>query len=276
MESPLLDAPHRPMKRRPVTAVLAGDQLVLFDGNFNGGLSCVAEREDGRRCGRDVLDGVYSGFWECHISGADGYVSVYETGGLVPADQVLQQRCGDHVNAMVPDAVPPTGVIFDPELHKDVIRPYSPYWTPQGVVEQQRSPNWSDLPVRPRGEVPARTVEPEPPAAQVVPLQPKPTALYRYWDEGDALLYVGITGDLKHRERSHLRRSSWMEFVARSTVERFPSREDAEAAEVAAILAERPLFNAKHNESPEAVRRVVEYLVEHGRTDLLAPAVSRG
>lgn len=102
------------------------------------------------------------------------------------------------------------------------------------------------------------------------------TALYRYWDADDRLLYVGISGRLSHRERDHIKASSWMDFAVRSAIERYPSRFQAEDAERRAIATESPLFNSKHNESPEAVRRLVEYLVERGRADLLAPAVSRG
>jgi hypothetical protein len=102
------------------------------------------------------------------------------------------------------------------------------------------------------------------------------TALYSYYDADDLPLYIGITGDLNGRERNHIKKSTWMEFVARSTVARYPTREEAEAAERAAIKAAAPLFNSKHNDTPEARRRLVDYLVKHNRTDLLAPAVSRG
>lgn len=102
------------------------------------------------------------------------------------------------------------------------------------------------------------------------------TALYRWWDEGDALLYVGISEHLDSRTRGHARGSSWMDFAVRSAVERYPSRAAALAAEEAAIKAERPLFNHIHNDTPEARKRLVEYLLERGRIDLLAPAVSRG
>lgn len=102
------------------------------------------------------------------------------------------------------------------------------------------------------------------------------TALYRYYDAYDLLLYVGISDRLYTRTGKHIQRSSWMDFAARSTIERFPSREEALTAEEAAIKAERPLFNHQHNASPEAQKRLIEYLVSHGRLDLLAPAVSRG
>jgi predicted GIY-YIG superfamily endonuclease len=109
-----------------------------------------------------------------------------------------------------------------------------------------------------------------------LPVTPSPTALYRWYDGDDVLLYVGITGDVATRQSSHAKKSSWAEFAARCAVERFPDRASAEDSERAAIENERPLFNHVHNDSPDARRRLVEYLVAQGRTDLLAPAVSRG
>lgn len=102
------------------------------------------------------------------------------------------------------------------------------------------------------------------------------TALYRWYDADDLLLYVGISGSLNARVTDHVKGSSWMDFAVRSTIERHPNREDASAAETEAIKTERPLFNATHNSTPEARRRLVEYLLEHGRVDLLAPSVGRG
>lgn len=104
----------------------------------------------------------------------------------------------------------------------------------------------------------------------------QPTALYRWYDDNGQLLYVGITGSLAGRQDAHGRKSSWAEFAARSTVERYPERAAAEQAEVTAIKAERPLFNHVHNDTPDARRRLVDYLVAANRVDLLAPAVSRG
>jgi hypothetical protein len=102
------------------------------------------------------------------------------------------------------------------------------------------------------------------------------TALYRWWDDADLLLYVGIADHLGVRTKGHVKGSSWMEFAARSAVERHPSRIVALRAEEAAIKAEKPLFNYQHNNTPEARRRLVEYLIERDRLDLLAPAISRG
>ncbi len=103
-----------------------------------------------------------------------------------------------------------------------------------------------------------------------------PIALYRWYDAADRLLYVGISKSLAQRQDSHARRSSWEQFAVRSTIVRYPTRRDAEEMERAAIIREQPLFNHVHNDTPEARARLVAYLVAHGRTDLLAPAVSRG
>lgn len=103
-----------------------------------------------------------------------------------------------------------------------------------------------------------------------------PTALYLWFDVDDVPIYVGITGDLATRQNRHSVRSSWSEFADRSKVRRYPSRPAAEDAERALIRELRPVFNHVHNDTPEARARLVTYLIEHGRTDLLAPAVSRG
>lgn len=102
------------------------------------------------------------------------------------------------------------------------------------------------------------------------------TALYLWYDESDTLLYVGITEDFPTRQTSHAKKSSWSAFVTRSRVQRFASRLEAERAEKTVIRTEQPLFNRQHNDTPEARARLVAYLVEKNRLDLLSPAVSRG
>lgn len=69
------------------------------------------------------------------------------------------------------------------------------------------------------------------------------TALYRFFNAGDELLYVGITGDPRSRWAQHAAEKSWWPDVARHTVQWLPSREEAEAAELAAIQGEGPLHN---------------------------------
>ncbi|MBB4931872.1 putative GIY-YIG superfamily endonuclease [Lipingzhangella halophila] len=102
------------------------------------------------------------------------------------------------------------------------------------------------------------------------------TLLYRYYDEHDVLLYVGVSANLMARQTNHEADSTWMDFAARSTIERFTARADAESAERTAIEEHQPLFNIEHNEHPDRIRRLVDYLIERDRRDLLVPLISRG
>lgn len=98
--------------------------------------------------------------------------------------------------------------------------------------------------------------------------------LYRYFDSENRLLYIGITGDLAVRDKSHISKSKWMQLTARSTVERFGTDELVRTAERTAIETEHPLFNKQYNNTPEAKARLRAYLEEIGRLDLLGPKPS--
>lgn len=74
------------------------------------------------------------------------------------------------------------------------------------------------------------------------------TTLYRFFDRHDRLLYVGIAGNPARRHHEHSKSKPWWGEVARSTMEHFPTREEAAVAEVAAIRSESPLHNVVHNE----------------------------
>lgn len=71
------------------------------------------------------------------------------------------------------------------------------------------------------------------------------TALYRYWDANDRLLYVGISYCWAARAMQHKERSPWWDAVARIKVEWFSSRAAANEAETRAIQSERPLHNIR-------------------------------
>lgn len=102
-----------------------------------------------------------------------------------------------------------------------------------------------------------------------------PFALYRYVDEGERLLYIGISGNLPVRETTHIARSRWMELAVGSKIKRYGTAVEVLAAEEAAIKAEQPLFNVQHNDTPEAWARLWDYLDEIGRPDLLTPKQRR-
>ncbi|MFI8439966.1 GntR family transcriptional regulator [Streptomyces rochei] len=74
------------------------------------------------------------------------------------------------------------------------------------------------------------------------------TAIYRLYDDGDHLLYVGITSDPKTRFASHATYKHWWAQVSRKEVSWMEGTwRQALAIEAAAIRDEQPKFNDKHN-----------------------------
>jgi hypothetical protein len=61
------------------------------------------------------------------------------------------------------------------------------------------------------------------------------------------VLYIGSAIDAEHRLRGHELLSSWWPEVIGTHVETYPDIETARRAEAAAIEAERPVHNKKHN-----------------------------
>lgn len=79
------------------------------------------------------------------------------------------------------------------------------------------------------------------------PVEPGgPTVLYRHFNAGGELLYVGITGAHRGKQRwhEHAETKAWWSEVAHSTVsDPYPTRADALYAEACAIRDERPRYN---------------------------------
>lgn len=77
----------------------------------------------------------------------------------------------------------------------------------------------------------------------VAPSQARRTALYRFFDASDVLLYVGISVNPKVRDYHHARQSAWWPKAARKEICWYDTWPEADAAETAAIAIERPLYN---------------------------------
>lgn len=75
----------------------------------------------------------------------------------------------------------------------------------------------------------------------------KETALYRFFDADDDLMYVGISATPWERWRQHRGEKPWWHEIANITIERFPNRDAALEAERAAIRSESPLYNIVHS-----------------------------
>lgn len=80
-----------------------------------------------------------------------------------------------------------------------------------------------------------------------------PTALYRFYDAAECLLYVGITQDLDGRWSVHSRIQPWWLDVARRDFEWIASREEADRAEARAIVHEKPVYNRTHSQQTNGV-----------------------
>lgn len=75
---------------------------------------------------------------------------------------------------------------------------------------------------------------------------PDEVALYRFFDSEEHLLYIGVADEPLTRWSSHAKREWWPDVSAFEVIWH-PTRKAAEAAERAAILAEKPLHNYVFN-----------------------------
>lgn len=278
--APLHDRPEPAKPTRPPKALIVriADQLIVFPGTCDyGSPRCVsAGKKPGSRCDWTV-DEDYHGFSQLPILGYEGSVSVLEHNAT--DEGYLRQRCSRHLEANAPNVIDPQWEKFDPEQHQHLIYPHRSFWTPEGLRTRVRDDSGStpsDDQQSAGGSFDDILAVADADRAARRLAEWSDTALYSYYDADDISLYIGISDDLRVRTLAHIEASSWMDFAARSTITRHPSREEALRAEKTAIESERPLFNHVHNDTPEARQRLVAYLVEHGRMDLLTPAVSRG
>lgn len=72
------------------------------------------------------------------------------------------------------------------------------------------------------------------------------TALYRYYDKHENLLYVGISFSAMNRLIQHKSSAKWADKIIRMDIEWFNTRIEAEKAEKKAIKKESPQFNIIH------------------------------
>lgn len=88
------------------------------------------------------------------------------------------------------------------------------------------------------------------------------TCLYRHFDTEGSLLYVGIASNADARLADHRAQSRWRAEISRVDLKWFETKEEAHAAERAAIRSEAPKYNRmRYRDSeihPDTIRRRLE------------------
>jgi predicted GIY-YIG superfamily endonuclease len=82
--------------------------------------------------------------------------------------------------------------------------------------------------------------------------------VYRAHDASGRVLYIGSTTNLRQRLGNHRSQSWWFSVTERFTTEIHEDLAAAQAAEAAAILAERPVANLQHSGSYEDSSRLTD------------------
>ena len=88
------------------------------------------------------------------------------------------------------------------------------------------------------------------------------TELYRHFDNENTLLYVGISLSTFARLSQHKDHSQWFNKVSRVTIEHFPTREEAIAAEKKAIKTEEPKFNIAHKKTAREIEQEINEAIK--------------
>ena len=95
------------------------------------------------------------------------------------------------------------------------------------------------------------------------------TEVYRFYNEADQLLYVGITDNWPARFHEHAKKSAWYKEARRIDLKPFETREEALAEELSAIHNEDPLWNINGSAKASATehyKQVVEWARQWAET----------
>lgn len=96
-------------------------------------------------------------------------------------------------------------------------------------------------------------------------LNSRPAAVYRYFDEKQRLLYVGISASALTRMAAHKSTARWFRRARFVTVEWYHNRWDALEAEARAICTEYPRYNIGHILFTSKENRLRRELAKEGR-----------
>lgn len=85
----------------------------------------------------------------------------------------------------------------------------------------------------------------------------KPASIYRCFSVDGELLYIGCSANVKLRIVQHRSSSAWFGDVTEITTVDYPTKHEALKAEAAAIMAEQPRHNVRHNHAATDFAEVV-------------------
>jgi excinuclease UvrABC nuclease subunit len=92
--------------------------------------------------------------------------------------------------------------------------------------------------------------------------------LYRFYNQNDELLYVGITKFFEPRLKQHYKNADWFFETSRATLEHYQTRQDVEQAESRAIKLEKPKYNiAKNPDKEQALTELARLQAERELQD---------
>lgn len=80
--------------------------------------------------------------------------------------------------------------------------------------------------------------------------QNRATAVYRFFDASERLLYVGIAYDPAERWKHHAAVTKWWKDAVDNTIDWYDTRAEAERAELTAIRYEKPVYNKVASVTP--------------------------
>jgi len=89
-------------------------------------------------------------------------------------------------------------------------------------------------------------------------------SVYKYFGDGDSLLYVGITGRRRQRQFEHVSDSIWWHLVFRCEIEHFFDRAMALERERSLIRDLKPRFNVMLSVTRDTRRKAAQDAMKDG------------
>jgi excinuclease UvrABC nuclease subunit len=102
--------------------------------------------------------------------------------------------------------------------------------------------------------------------------------VYRLFDSGDEVIYVGTSHDPTARIRSHYTRKPWAAEIARYELDWLPNRDEAEREERRLVKQTKPRYNVVHTDEHRirSVAHMAPYVRERMAARIQEETAARG